>query len=74
MIYTEGFSAIDKYAKSVTNKKTPDEKTIKKEMEKPQNDRDILINECDMLASRTFLTYVIPDDLIKRFEKNIKIK
>lgn len=44
------------------------------EMEKPQNDRDILIHECDMLASRTFLTYVIPDDLIERFEKNIKIK
>ena len=44
------------------------------EMEKPQNDRDILIHECDMLASRTFLTYDIPDDLIKRFEKNIKIK
>ena len=30
MIYTEGFSAIDKYAKSIANKKTPDEKTIKK--------------------------------------------
>lgn len=44
------------------------------EMEKPQNDRDILIHECDMLASRTFLTYVIPDDLIERFKKNIKIK
>lgn len=44
------------------------------EMEKPQNDRDILIHECDMLASRTFLTYIIPDDLIKLFETNIKIK
>lgn len=44
------------------------------EMEKPQNDRDILIHECDMLASRTFLTYDIPDDLIERFKKNIKIK
>lgn len=44
------------------------------EMEKPQNDRDILIHECDMLASRTFLTYNIPNDLIERFKKNIKIK
>lgn len=44
------------------------------EMEKPQNDRDILIHECDMLASRTFLTYVIPDDLMKLFETNIKIE
>ena len=43
------------------------------EMEKPQNDRDILIHECDMLASRNYLTYVIPDDLIKRFKENIKI-
>ena len=49
------------------------EKTIIKEMEKPQNDRDILIHECDMLASRNYLTYVIPDDLIKRFKENIKI-
>ncbi len=44
------------------------------EMEKPQNDRDILIHECDMLASRTFLTYVIPDELIKLFKENIKIE
>ena len=44
------------------------------EMEKPQNDRDILIHECDMLASRTFLTYIIPDDLMKLFETNIKIE
>ncbi len=44
------------------------------EMEKPQNDRDILIHECDMLASRTFLTYIIPNELIKLFEENIKIK
>ena len=41
-------------------------------MEKPQNDRDMLIHECDMLASRKFLTYVIPDELIKLFEENIK--
>lgn len=44
------------------------------EMEKPQNDRDILIHECDMLASRTFLTYVIPDDLMELFKANIKIE
>lgn len=44
------------------------------EMEKPQNDRDILIHECDMLASRTFLTYVIPNQLIRLFEENIKIE
>lgn len=44
------------------------------EMEKPQNDRDILIHECDMLASRTFLTYIIPDELIKLFKENIKIE
>ena len=44
------------------------------EMEKPQNDRDILIHECDMLASRTFLTYTIPDELIKLFKENIKIE
>ena len=43
-------------------------------MEKPQNDRDILIHECDMLASRTFLTYVIPDELIRLFKDNIKIE
>lgn len=43
------------------------------EMEKPQNDRDMLIHECDMLASRTFLTYNVPDELIKLFEENIKI-
>lgn len=44
------------------------------EMEKPQNDRDILIHECDMLASRTFLTYVIPDNLMELFKTNIKIE
>ena len=32
-------------------------------MEKPQNDRDMLIHECDMLASRKYLTYVIPDEV-----------
>ena len=50
------------------------EKIIVREMEKPQNDRDILIHECDMLASRTFLTYVIPDELIRLFKDNIKIE
>lgn len=47
--------------------------TITGEMEKPQNDRDMLIHECDMLASRVFLTYEIPKNLIQIFEKNIKI-
>ena len=40
-------------------------------MEKPQNDADMLIHECDMLASRSWLTYEIPEELIQRFKDNI---
>ena len=40
-------------------------------MEKPQNDADMLIHECDMLASRSWLTYEIPEDLMQRFKDNI---
>lgn len=42
-------------------------------MEKPQNDADILIHECDMLASRSWLTYEIPEDLMQRFKDNIDL-
>lgn len=42
-------------------------------METPQNDADILIHECDMLASRSWLTYEIPEDLMQRFKDNIDI-
>lgn len=40
-------------------------------MEKPQNEYDILIHECDMLASRSWLTYEIPEDLMQRLKDNI---
>jgi len=40
-------------------------------MEKPQNDVDMLIHECDMLASRSWLTYEVPEDLMQRFKDNI---
>lgn len=40
-------------------------------MEKPQNDADMLIHECDMLASRSWLTYEVPEDLMQRFKDNI---
>lgn len=43
-------------------------------MEKPQNDVDILIHECDMLASRSWLTYEIPEDLMQRFRDNINME
>lgn len=42
-------------------------------METPQNDADMLIHECDMLASRSWLTYEIPDDLMQRFKDNIDL-
>ena len=42
-------------------------------MEKPQNDADMLIHECDMLASRSWLTYEIPEDLMQRFKDNIDL-
>lgn len=42
-------------------------------MEKPQNEYDILIHECDMLASRSWLTYEIPEDLMQRFKDNIDL-
>ena len=42
-------------------------------MEKPQNDMDMLIHECDMLASRSWLTYEIPEDLMQRFKDNIDL-
>ena len=42
-------------------------------MEKPQNDADMLIHECDMLASRSWLTYEIPEELIQRFKDNIDL-
>ena len=42
-------------------------------METPQNDADMLIHECDMLASRSWLTYEIPDDLMQRFKDNINL-
>lgn len=42
-------------------------------MEKPQNDADMLIHECDMLASRNWLTYEIPEDLMQRFKDNIDL-
>lgn len=43
------------------------------EMDKPENDREMLIHECDMLASRKFLTYEIPENLLEIFNENIKI-
>lgn len=42
-------------------------------MEKPKDDMDMLIHECDMLASRSWLTYKIPEDLMQRFKDNIDI-
>jgi hypothetical protein len=42
-------------------------------MEIPQNDADMLIHECDMLASRSWLTYEVPEDLMQRFKDNIDI-
>ena len=42
-------------------------------METPQNDADMLIHECDMLASRNWLTYEIPEDLMQRFKDNIDL-
>lgn len=42
-------------------------------MEKPQNDMDMLIHECDMLASRSWLTYEIPEELMQRFKDNIDL-
>lgn len=42
-------------------------------MEKPEDDMDMLIHECDMLASRSWLTYEIPEDLMQRFKDNIDI-
>lgn len=42
-------------------------------METPQNDADMLIHECDMLASKSWLTYEIPDDLMQRFKDNIDL-
>ena len=42
-------------------------------METPQNDADILIHECDMLASRSWLIYEIPEDLMQRFKDNIDL-
>lgn len=42
-------------------------------MEKPQDDMDMLIHECDMLASRSWLTYEIPEDLMQRFKDNIDL-
>lgn len=42
-------------------------------MEKPEDDMDMLIHECDMLASRNWLTYEIPEDLMQRFKDNIDI-
>lgn len=43
------------------------------EMEKPQNDRDMLIHECDMLSSRNFLVYDLKDELrlIELFDKYV---
>lgn len=38
-----------------------------------QDDMDMLIHECDMLASRSWLTYEIPEDLMQRFKDNIDI-
>ena len=40
-------------------------------METPQNDADMLIHECDMLASRSWFIYGIPEELIQRFKDNI---
>lgn len=42
-------------------------------MEKPQDDVDMLIHECDMLASRGWLTYEIPEELMQRFKDNIDL-
>ena len=42
-------------------------------MEKPQNDVDMLIHECDMLASRSWLTYEVPEDLMQRFKDNVDL-
>lgn len=42
-------------------------------MEKPRNEYDILIHECDMLASRSWLTYEVPEDLMQRFKDNVDL-
>lgn len=43
-------------------------------MSEPRNQREVFIHECDILASRQDLDYIIPDELKDILEENAKIE
>ena len=43
-------------------------------MSEPRNQREFFIHECDILASRVDLDYIIPDELKELLEENAKIE
>lgn len=43
-------------------------------MSEPRNPREFFIHECDILASRSDLDYIIPDELKKLLGENVKVE
>ena len=43
-------------------------------MSEPRNPREFFIHECDILASRVDIDYIIPEELKQLLEENAQIK